>query len=180
VQPAPATDLPIGTLTSSVSAAAAGVDQATAAKMGSTYEALAKGIDNGVIVSPLQLQLATGTQLLASFSSPELVSLSKLTAAVNGWVDAQQCSGKLTPEHMETYSRTYHAIASALGTQTSPAASKPGNRETGTSGSPAAKVDCPNTAPVVHEREQLPAKSPCANGHCPLPAQNQPRRRWWQ
>ena len=163
--------MPIGTLTTAVSAAVTGVDQATAVKMGNTYEALAKGVDSGVIVSPLQLQLATGTQLLANFSSPELVSLSKVTAAVNGWVDAQQCSGKLTPEHMDKYSKSYHAAAAALGTKPAPAASKPGNS------TPAAKVDCPITAPIAHEREQLPGQSACKDGHCPLPAQWQPRWR---
>ena len=172
--PTPPSDLPLGTLTTAVSAAVAGVDTAAATKMGNTYEALAKGVDSGVIVSPLQLQLATGTQLLANFSSPELVSLSKVTAAVNGWVDAQQCSGKLSPDHMEKYSRSYHATAAALGTKTAPAASKTGNS------TPAAKAD-PDTAHKTDgTTDQLPGQSPCKDGHCSVPGQYQPRWRWRQ
>ena len=167
IAPAPATDLPLGTLTTAVSAAISGVNQVTAVKMGDTYEALAKGIDSGVIVSPLQLQLATGTQLLANFNSTELDSLKKVTAAVNGWVDAQQCCGKLTADHMEKYSRSYHAAAAAMGTKAAPAAGKPVNSTT------AAKVDCTHTAPALaHEREQFPVQSPCADGHCPMPTQS--------
>ena len=171
--PAPA-DLPIGTLTTAVSAALSGVDKATATKMGDTYEALAKSIDTGVIVSPLQLQLATGTHLLANFNSTELASLKNVTAAVTGWMDAQQCCGKLSADRMDRYAMAYHATAAAIRPNaTAPAASKPGNS------TPAAKVDCPDTVPgVAYEREQLPGQSPCANGKCPKPAQNQPQPRW--
>ncbi len=173
--PAPAptpTDLPIAALTTAVSAAVAGVDQATAVKMGDTYEALAKGVDSGVIVSPLQLQLATGTQLLANFNATELISLSKLTAAVNGWVDVQQCSGKLTPDHMDKYSRSYHAVGKALGAKTAPAATKPSTSK------PVAAAE--TATGMVDGRSPLPAQSPCADGKCKMPAERQPRWRWRQ
>jgi hypothetical protein len=156
--PAPApvpvapSDLPIATLTTAVSGAVASVDQATATKMGDTYEALAKSVDTGVIVSPLQLQLATGTQLLANFTSPELVSLSKVTAAVNGWVDAQQCSGKLSGDRIDRYATAYHAIARALkhGMLAPTPAKEPGTQK-------------PGQSPA--------ASSPCASGKCPVPRQ---------
>jgi hypothetical protein len=165
------TDLPIGTLTTAVSAAVAGVDQATAVKMGDTYEALAKSVDTGVIVSPLQLQLATGTQMLANFNSNELASLKNVTAAVAGWMDAQQCCGKLTSDRMDKYSRSYHATAAAIRPNaTAPAASKTGNS------TPAAKAD-PPTVPK-DTTGQLPGQSPCANGKCPVPSQYQYRGRW--
>jgi hypothetical protein len=137
--------------------------------MGDTYEALAKSLDNGVITSPLQLNLATGTQLLANFNSAELASLNKVTAAVNGWVDAQQCAGKLTSDHMEKYSTSYHAAAAAIRpNKTAPAASKPVNSTS------AAKAG-PDTVILQHDRIQLPGQSPCASGHCPAPAS---RPRW--
>ncbi len=139
--PAPA-DLPIGTLTTAVSAAVTGVDQATAVKMGNTYEALAKSIDTGVVVSPLQLQLATGTQLLANFNSAELASLSKVSAAVNGWVDAQQCANHLSADHMEKYSAVYHAVGKGLGAK--------------------------NLTRISNLKLDVPNGSPCADGKCPL------------
>ena len=161
-QPPPTpTDLPIGTLTTALATAVAGVDQATVLKMGNTYEALAKSVDSGVIVSPLQLQLATGTHLLANFNAAELASLKNVTAAVTGWMDAQQCAGKLTPDRMDKYSRSYHATAAALGSKTTaPAATKPGTSKT------AAATE--TATGMVDGRSPLPGQSPCANGKCPV------------
>jgi hypothetical protein len=149
--PAPVNDLPIGTLTTACTAAVAGIPADAAGKMADTYEALAKSIDTGVIVSPLQLQLATGTQFLANFDAPGLAAFQNLTTAVNGWLDAQQCAGRLTPDTMDKYAAAYHAIAKAI---------KPD-----TVTPPAASAKTPSAA----------GKSPCADGKCPTLA---PQYRW--
>lgn len=156
--PAPTNDLPIGTLTTAVSASIATVDQATATTAATTYESLAKSVDTKVIVSPLQLQLATGTQLLANFTSDQLGDLKNVTAAVAGWLDAQQCAGKLTADRMDKYSTAYHAIAQAI---------KPGVVT-------AAAVKITGVPPIAAARaepKQAPTKpkSACENGQCPMP-----------
>ncbi len=154
-RPAPATDLPLSTLSQATVAAIAGIPADEVTKMAAGYEALATQVDAGTIVSPLQLQLATGTHLLASFDAKSLESFKGFTAAVAGWIDAQQCAGKLTPEHMEKYALVYHAIASGL----HPGIAPP--QKVGTS-----KPNPPAAGP-----------SPCANGHCPNP--ETPRRRFF-
>jgi hypothetical protein len=132
------------------------VDPTEAATLATTYESRAKGIDTGVIVSPLQLQLATGTQLLANFTADQLATFKGFTNVVTGWLDAQQCAGKLTADRMDKYSTAYHAVARAIKPSTpAPAPTKPGTSK------PAAAVDT----------------SPCANGHCPAPTQYQYRGR---
>jgi len=141
-------DLPIGTLTVACSAAVAGVDANLTGKMAVTYEGLARSIDNGLIVSPLQLQLATGTQLLASFDADQLSTMQKLTAVISGWLDAQQCAGKLTADGIGKYATAYHAIAQAI---------RPG-------------VPAANKPPELPAKPAIPNMSPCANGRCPLPA----------
>ena len=90
-RPAPATDLPLSTLSQATVAAIAGIPADEVTKMAAGYEALATQVDAGTIVSPLQLQLATGTHLLASFDAKSLESFKGFTAAVAGWIDAQQC-----------------------------------------------------------------------------------------
>ena len=79
--PAPS-DLPIAALSTAVSAAVSTVDPTVAGTMAVTYEGLAKSIDTGVISSPLQLQVVTGTQLLTNFTSDQLAAAKPLTAAV--------------------------------------------------------------------------------------------------
>ncbi len=103
----------------------------------------------------MQLQLATGTQLLANFDATQLGTFKSFTAAVTGWLDAQQCSGKLTAEDLGKYSTVYHAIAAAIRPIPLPTAKISG----------------------VPPLPQATGKSPCADGHCPLPAQYQSRRR---
>ena len=125
------------------------VDPAAATSIANAYESLGKAIDAGTIVSPLQLQLATSAQLL-TFTSDQLATFKGFIAAVNGWMDGCQCSGKLTPDRMDQYAKAYHAIAATLKTTpVAPSSTKPGTSK------PAAAVDT----------------SPCANGHCPVPTQ---------
>ena len=151
--PPPVNDLPIGTLTTAVSASLTNVDAATAATVANSYETIGKAIDAGTIVSPLQLNLATSAQLLA-LTSDQLTACKGFIAAVNGWIDAQQCSARLTPDHMDRYARTYHAIAQAV---------KPG---TVTPPAPAAKVPSPAESPKLAPPKPA-GKSPCENGQCP-------------
>ena len=122
--------------------------------MANSYETIGKAIDAGTIVSPLQLNLATSAQLLA-LTSDQLTACKGFIAAVNGWIDAQQCSARLTPDHMDRYARTYHAIAQAV---------KPGVTVTGVPpvGPPAAAAETPKLAPP-----KPAGKSPCENGQCP-------------
>jgi hypothetical protein len=140
--PAPS-DLPIGTLATAVSAAVTAVDPAALSTLGNSYEALANQIDAGTIVSPLQLQVVTGTQLLTNFTSEQLAGLKNFSTAVAGWIDAQQCAGRLGPDKMNKYSAAYHAIAAAIKPRTA---------------APAA-VTIGGVPPL--------AKNPCANGQCP-------------
>jgi len=167
--PAPAADLPLAALQTAASAAIAGVPAADVAAMANTYEALAKQVDAGTIVSPLQLQLATGTHLLASFNADQLATFKQFTAAVCGWLDAQQCAGKLTADRMDRYSRSYHAVAAALGVKPAAAA-----------GYVVAPV-APHrgeTAPAVQKSEVRSQKSKCPDGKCPAPDQLQWTHRW--
>jgi len=154
----PSSDLPIGSLSTAVSAAIAGVDPAILTMMANSYEALAKQIDAGTIVSPMQLQVATGTQLLTNFSADQLASFKGFNTAVAGWLDAQQCAGKLTAESMTKYATVYHAIAAAVRPIKSAASAKPPRG----SGAPA---------------EAPKAESPCAKGQCPAPPAKGSRRR---
>jgi ABC-type uncharacterized transport system involved in gliding motility auxiliary subunit len=137
--------------------------------MADVYDGLGKSIDGAIIVSPLQLQIATGTQLLTVFSADQLASFKNLTTVVNGWMDGQQCAGKLTADRMDRYSATYHAVAKAIrpGTVTPPASSAkaPSPAET-----PKAKEPAPKEAPPK-------PKTACENGQCPL-NDAQPRWRW--
>jgi hypothetical protein len=161
--PAPVNDLPIAALTTSVSAAVANVDDATASAAAILYETIAKEVDAGAITTPTQLYLSTGVQVLA-LTAEQRTAVQPLTTAVAAWFNAQQTAGKLTEEKMADYSRVFHAVAAAIRpNKTAPAASKSGNS------TPAAKVDCANTAPAGYEGKQLPGQSACANGQCPMP-----------
>lgn len=167
--PAP-NDLPIGALTTSVSAAAAGVDTAALAAMANGYDAVAQQIDTGAIANPTQLYLVTGVQLL-SLTADQRTAVQPLTTAVAAWLNAQQTAGKLDETKMADYSRAFHAIAKAM---------RPGT-VTPAHQAPSAKVPSPAENPGG---PAAPA-SPCANGHCPAsgpsqPGQSQPAwfRRW--
>jgi hypothetical protein len=165
--PPPVNDLPIGTLTTAVSASLTAVDAATAATVANSYETIGKAIDAGTIVSPLQLQLATSAQLL-SLTSDQLNACKPFIAAVTGWLDAQQCAARLTPDHMDRYAIAYHAIAAVIkpGIVTPPAASAKAPSPAANPGGPAAPAIVP--------------KSPCANGQCPAPGSSQAQPAWFR
>jgi hypothetical protein len=165
VTPAPS-DLPLGALATAVSSSLTAVDAATATTVANAYESLAKGIDSGTIVSPLQLQLATSAQLL-SLTSDQLTACNGFIRAVNSWVDAQQSAGRLAAAHMDRYAKTYHAIAQAVkpGTVTPPPASS-------------AKVPMAAAEPWKVAPPQPAGNSPCASGHCPMPTMDVWYRRW--
>ena len=171
--PAPSADLPIGALTTAVSAAIAAVPSDQAATMATTYESLAESIDTHLIVSPLQLQLATGTQLLANFNADQLATFKSFTTVVTGWLDAQQCAAKLTSDRMDKYASVYHAIAQAIKPDTvtpqpaPPATSaKPPMRTS--DHAPSAKLPSPAESPKLAPPKPV-GNSPCANGQCPAP-----------
>jgi hypothetical protein len=169
--PAPSADLPIGALTTAVSAAIATVPSDQAATMATTYESLAKSIDTHLIVSPLQLQLATGTQLLANFNADQLATFKSFTTVVTGWLDAQQCAAKLTSDRMDKYASVYHAIAQAI----KPGTVTPAPGAPGTPGLPATSAK-----PPMRTSDQAPAgNSPCANGQCPAQSQPGPSQPAW-
>jgi hypothetical protein len=156
--PAPS-DLPINTLTTAATAAIAGLPAEQVAKMAAFYENLGTAIDKGVIVSPLQLQIGTGTQLLSVFSADELRGFKNLTTAVDGWMDAQQCANKLTADRMDKYARTYHAVAAALGANVARGAGS------------VARDTTHDPRPTTH--------APCPDGKCPAPAATPgPATRW--
>jgi hypothetical protein len=168
--PAPVNTLPIGALTTSVSAAAAGVDSAALAAMANGYDAVAQQIDTGAIANPTQLYLVTGVQLL-SLTADQRTAVQPLTTAVAAWLNTQQTAGRLDETKMADYSRVFHAIAKAM---------RPGT-VTPAHQAPSAKVPSPAENPGG---PAAPA-TPCANGHCPAsgpsqPSQSQPAwfRRW--
>jgi hypothetical protein len=173
VTPPPApNDLPIGTLTTAVSASLTAVDAATAATVANSYETIGKAIDAGTIVSPLQLQLATSAQLL-SLTSDQLTACKGFIAAVTGWLDAQQCAARLTPDHMDRYAKAYHAIAAAIKPVT----------VTGVPpiGTPAASAKVPSPAePKLAPPKPVVGNSPCANGQCPAPGSSQAQPAWFR
>jgi len=147
IVPTPADTLPIGALTASVSAAAAGIDAATLGAAAATYETLAKEVDAGAIVTPVQLYLSMGVQTLG-LSDAQRTAATPLMAAVKTWLNQQQTAGKLDDTKMPDYARALHAVAKTLsgGYTIAPA------------------------APHLMEPAIAP-NSPCANGKCPLPAQ---------
>lgn len=170
--PPPVNDLPIGTLTTAVSASLTAVDAATAATVANSYETIGKAIDAGTIVSPLQLQLATSAQLL-SLTSDQLTACKGFIAAVTGWLDAQQCAARLTPDHMDRYAKAYHAIAAAIKPVT----------VTGVPpiGTPAASAKVPSPAePKLAPPKPVVGNSPCANGQCPAPGSSQAQPAWFR
>ena len=145
VPPAPSVDLPLEALTKNVNASVAGVDPAIVATAANSYEALARQIDQKTIASPLQLQVVTGTQLLASFNSDQIAALKVFNTSVAGWIDAQQCVGKLRADKMDGYAAAYHAIAKAL--------------------QPGTVTAKPATVTVAPPKPT--AAPPCKNGQCP-------------
>ena len=163
VTPPPApSDLPIAALATAVNASLASVDAATATTVANGYETLGKAIDAGTIVSPLQLQLAASAQLLG-LTSDQLTACKPFIDVVSGWIDAQQCAARLTPDHMDRYAKTYHAIAAAI---------KPGTIQ-----NPKSEIRNPKQEPST--KLAPPAgNSPCADGHCPAPGPSQPARRY--
>jgi hypothetical protein len=166
--PAPADTLPIAALTTSVSAAVAGVDDATVSAVATGYETIAKEVDAGAITTPTQLYLTTGVQLLA-LTSAQQTAVEPLTSTVKSWLNAQQTAGKLSEEKMADYARVFHAIAASL------------NRpRPGVPGTPPA----PAVAKAKAVPKEAPPKpvgnSPCANGQCPTNEQPTRRLRWRQ
>jgi len=163
----PADDLPLAALSTAVSASLNGVDPATAAAVANAYESMAQALDAGTIVSPLQLNLATSAQLLA-LSSDQLGACKGFIGTVSGWLDAQQCTGRLSPDHMERYARTYHAIAAAV---KQGAGSKEQGVKSREQGAGSKEQGAGSKAPKAQV-----SSSPCANGHCPVPQAEQTGR----
>ncbi len=166
--PPPADTLPIAGLTSTVSAAAAGIDAGAVTAMSAGYETLAKEIDAGAISSPTQLYLAAGVQLLA-LSDSARTALQPVTNTVKAWLNAQQTAKKLDETRMKDYARVLHAVAAAL-------------KPTQSTGCPAVTpaagyVRAPTSA---HVGETPPPRltpslatgsttGQCPNGKCPAP-----------